>query len=85
MKKFSEMYLEELRHDRQWRSVKPSVKAGDLVLLVKKDVAQGHWQLAVVEDAYPLLVCTVVVKTKADKYKKPITQLTHVKINCFKD
>jgi hypothetical protein len=74
-----------LRHARQWKSVKPRVEDGDLVLLVEKDVGQGHWQLAVVEDAHPLLVCTVVVKTKADKYKKPITLLTPMKINCFKD
>ena len=41
---------QELRHARQWRFVKPSVEAGDLVLLVKKDVAQCHWQLTVVKE-----------------------------------
>jgi hypothetical protein len=55
MKMFSKMYLEELRHARQWKSIKPSVEAGDLVLLVEKDVAQGHWQTAVVKDAHPLV------------------------------
>ena len=29
---------------------KPSVEAGDLVLLVEKDVAQCHWQLTVVKE-----------------------------------
>ena len=72
------MYLEELRHARQWRFVKPSVEAGDLVLLVEKDVAQCHWQLTVVKEvpsSVDELVYTVIVKIKAGKYKNPSSNL----------
>ena len=83
MKKLWIMYLEkyivELRQARQWKSDKPSVEAGDLVLLVEKDVAQCHWQLTVVKEVPSSVdehVRTVAVKSKAGKYKKPITKLT---------
>ena len=69
---------QELRHARQWRFVKPSVEAGDLVLLVKKDVAQCHWQLTVVKEvpsSVDELVYTVIVKIKAGKYKNPSPNL----------
>jgi hypothetical protein len=70
---------QELRHARQWRFVKPSVEAGDLVLLVKKDVAQCHWQLTVVKEvpsSVDELVYTVIVKIKAGKYKNPSPNLS---------
>jgi hypothetical protein len=76
---YLEEYIVELGQARQWKSTKPSVKIGDLVLLVKKDVAQGHWQLAVMKEVNPSgneHVRTVAVKSKAGKYKKPITKLT---------
>ena len=72
------MYLEELRHARQWKSIKPNIKAGDLVLLVEKDVAQCHWQLTVVKEvpsSVDELVYTVIVKIKAGKYKNPSPNL----------
>jgi hypothetical protein len=57
---------------------KPSVEAGDLVLLVEKDVAQCHWQLTVVKEvpsSVDELVYTVIVKIKAGKYKNPSPNL----------
>jgi hypothetical protein len=82
MKKLWIMYLEqyivELRQARQWKSDKPSVEAGDLVLLVEKDVAQCHWQLTVVKEvpsSVDELVYTVIVKIKAGKYKNPSPNL----------
>jgi hypothetical protein len=47
---YLEEYIVELRQARQWKSVKPSVEAGDLVLLVETDVLQCHWQLTVVKE-----------------------------------
>ncbi len=79
---------QELRHARQWRSVKPSVEAGDLVLLVEIEVAQGHRQLTVVKEvpsSVDELVYTVIVKIKGWQIKIPITQLTPMKFNYFKD
>jgi hypothetical protein len=58
---------QELRHARQWRFVKPSVEAGDLVLLVETDMPQCHWQLTVVKEvpsSVDELVYTVTSKSK---------------------
>ena len=69
---------QELRHARQWRFVKPSVEAGDLVLLVETDVPQCHWQVTVVKEvpsSIDELVYTVIVKIKAGKYKNPSPNL----------
>jgi hypothetical protein len=83
MKKLWIMYLKEyiveLRQARQWKSDKPSVEAGDLVLLIEKDVAQCHWQLSVVKEvpsSVDELVYTVIVKIKAGKYKNPSPNLS---------
>jgi hypothetical protein len=81
------MYLEELRHARQWRSVKPSVEAGDLVLLVEIEVAQGHWQLTVVKEvpsSVDELVYIIIVKIKAGKYKNPPHNLTPLNLIILK-
>ncbi len=72
-------YIVELRQARQWKSDKPSVEAGDLVLLIEKDVAQCHWQLSVVKEvpsSVDELVYTVIVKIKAGKYKNPSPNLS---------
>jgi hypothetical protein len=92
IKKFWKMYLEEyiveLRRARKWKTVKPNVEVGDLVLQVEKDVAPGHWQLAVVKEVHPSadgFVRTVTIKTKAGEYRRPITQLAPMEFNYFKD
>jgi transposase len=92
IKKFWKMYLEEyiveLRRARKWKTVKPNVEVGDLVLQVEKDVAPGHWQLAVVKEVNPSadgFVRTVTIKTKAGEYRRPITQLAPMEFNYFKD
>ncbi len=55
-----------------------TVQVGDLVLQVEKDIAPGHWQLAIVKEVHPLAdssICIITVKTKSNKYKRQITQL----------
>jgi hypothetical protein len=92
IKKFWKMYLEEyiveLRRARKWKTVKPIVEVGDLVLQVEKDVAPGHFQLAIVKEVHPSadgFVRIITIKTKTGEYKNPITQLAPMEFNYFKD
>ena len=81
-------YIVELRQARKWKDVKPNVEVGDLVSLVEKDVAPGHWQLAIVKEVFPSqdgLVRSVLIKTKTGEYKKPITALAPLEFNFYKD
>ncbi len=91
IKKFWKMYLEEyiveLRRARKWKTVKPNVEVGDLVLQIEKDVAPGHWLLAIVKEVHPSMDCFVriiTIKTKTGEYKRPITQLAPMEFNYFK-
>jgi hypothetical protein len=49
-----------------------TLEVGDLVLQVEKDIAPGHWQLAIVKESHPSadgFVCIITIKTKTGKYK----------------
>jgi hypothetical protein len=85
---YLEEYIVELRRARKWKTVKPNVEVGDLVLQVEKDVAPGHWQLAIVKEVHPSVdgfVRIITIKTKTGEYKRPITQLAPMEFNYFKD
>ena len=81
---FFKEYLVELRKARIWKTIKPNVEVGDLVLEIKPDVAPGFWQLAIVREVMPSadgLVRSIGIENDSGKYIRPITKLCPLEFN----
>ena len=83
-KTFLEDYISELKVARKWKTIKPNVEIGDLVIEVDPNAPQGTWKIAVVRQIFPStdgLVRKVEIENQKNKYIRPITVLCPLDIN----
>lgn len=52
-KKWREGYLQSLQARRKWRSARPNVKVGDVILLKDNSLPGNDWSLGIVQNTMP--------------------------------
>jgi hypothetical protein len=71
-------YLPKLTVRQKWRSKKPALNIGDVVLISEDNVKRGNWPLGIVQEVHKgsdNLIRTVTLKTKAGIRKRPVQKL----------
>ena len=76
--RFIHEYLPMLNHRSKWVEMKREFRSGDLVLVKQPGLPRGLWPLALVEEverSHDGIVRSASVRTKASKFRRPITNL----------
>ena len=66
-KRWRAEYLPKLTVQQKWRTTKPPLKVGDVVLISEENVKRGNWPLGIVHEVHKgsdNLIRTVTLKTK---------------------
>lgn len=77
-KKWINVYLPTLQSLQRWHTAKPNLKAGELVLMVERNVPRGQWPKAIIESVHQGtdgLVRDVTVRTATGSMRRDIRQL----------
>ena len=77
-KRWIKEYLPELQRRQKWNVERPSVKVGDLVLIMDDNSPRGSWPLGIILDTSEGrdgLVRSAKVKTRTTQLVRPITKL----------
>ena len=77
-KRWIKEYLLDLQRRQKWNKESPSLKSGDLVLIMDENSPRGSWPLGLVIDTSigrDGLVRSVKVKTKSTQLVRPVTKL----------
>ena len=84
-KRWSKEYLSQLQANHKWKSARPNLTVGDVVLMKDSSSFQTHWGLARVVRTYPgedglvravdVTVCKVVLPDKPGKKPTPVDKM----------
>jgi len=82
--RFIHEYLPILNHRSKWVEMKRQFRVGDLVLVKQSGLPRGLWPLAIVEEvitSHDGAVRAAIVRTKASKFRRPISNLYPLEIS----
>lgn len=77
-RRWSAEYLQHLQRAGKWRTQKPNLQPGDVVVITDTNSFTNHWPMGLILKVYPGkdgLVRTVDVKTATTVLKRPIAKL----------
>ena len=81
--RFRREYLQILQVRQKWHKKEPNFSVNDLVLMYDENVPLGSWPLGKVVEVYPDSqgnVRQVLVRTKTQTFKRPISKLCRLKL-----
>ena len=80
---FGREYLQTLQARQKWHKQEPNFSVNDLVLMYDENAPRGSWPLGKVVEVYPDSqgnVRQVLVRTKTQTFKRPISKLCRLKL-----
>ena len=81
--RFCHEYLQTLQVRQKWLKKEPNFSVNDLVLMYDENAPRGSWPLGKVVEVYPDSqgnVRQVLVRTKTQTFKRPISKLCRLKL-----
>ena len=81
--RFRREYLQTLQVRQKWHKKEPNFSINDLVLMYDENAPRGSWPLGKVVEVYPDSqgnVRQVLVRTKTQTFKRPISKLCRLKL-----